>query len=307
MTPLTPLDWNFPIAGELREVSLVPVYIEPLAHSGELLCIGMAARMGEQTETRVLPSLRRLKGVYGPAYKTLLVAAECALASLATHIGRYGLSSQVGTEWGSPVSGISLGTVITTTSRTVEQVIDVYFRAFSSLAATDSPGLSDEREERGAGISAARLERMVRELLTSVRTELSDNFNRTFQVAQGARALRLGYAGRRIVANFSLLWPTQLTGAVRSSKAKLWDLAQAREGAGQGWFSGMSPHSFELLVHQASRDDVIFPDGAIVSVNEAFAELEAEADRYDLRCRPLRGAQLMAQYLLETEQDGTHG
>lgn len=286
---------------ELREVQVAPVFIEPLAGGGELLCVGVVAIMDGQADSVLLPDLRRLKCVYGPAYRTLQIGAECAVASLRAHVQLHGLTAHTNAEWSSPVGGVTLGPVTTTTTRSVQQVMDVYLRAHSSLAASTDAAAMDEKEERGANISAARLERMVKEAVVAARGDLDVNFNRTFRIAANARPMRLGYAGTRIVTNFALLWPTQLTGAVRSSKAKLWDLAQARDGSSHGWFGEFAPQAFELLVHPASKDDVVFSDSVLLSVAEALAELEVEADRYKLRCRSVRGANAMATFLLQAE------
>lgn len=301
MSPGPNLDWNFPFAHELREVRVAPVFLEPMAHSGELLCVGVVARMGDSSGALVLPGMRRFRCLYGETYRTIEVAAECAIASLLAHVREQGLTEQTQLEWTSPVGGVTLGTVTTTTSRSLAQVMDVYLRAHSSLASIGDVSAVDEREERSASLSSARLERLVKEVVLNVRVDLSGNFNRLFRIASDARPLKLGYAGTRVVANFGLLWPTQLSGAVRSSKAKLWDLAQARDGSKQGWFGAAAPQAFELLVHPATVEDVVFSEIALGNVKAALAELEAEADQYDLRCRPLRGPEAMADFLIQAE------
>lgn len=139
--------------------------------------------------------------------------------------------------------------------------------------------------------------REVRELAVKRNPKLDAAFGRQFIVRDGARPLGLGFCGRRIVANFSTLSRKQLAAAVRISKAKLWDLEHARDGASRGWFVG-TPQRFELLLN---APDAASDGSGKGSIAEAFAELEFEADRRDIISRPLGTPKLIVEHLLKAE------
>jgi hypothetical protein len=301
MPPVAAPTLQFPDASLFRRAEAVAVYVSPLAYADERICIGIAARLGDTLKVAPVPGLRRLRCSYGKSFRTLDLAAKLALESLAIHLATRPLVEATLKDWARPSPGVFLGDVQVTSARNIDQAIDALLREFSSLYATDAPAEEEEVEERAAGVSSARLERMVKEQVLALRPEFSSRFDRRYQVSEGARSLRIGYSGQRIVSNFALLWPTQLSGGVRNSKAKLWDLVQARDGATAGWFGTSQPMSFELLVHHASENDVAVTERGIANVKEALEELETEADKHDLRCRPILSPEAIANYLIETE------
>jgi hypothetical protein len=150
-------------------------------------------------------------------------------------------------------------------------------------------------------MSGSRLERLVREAVLEAKPGFSERFDRKYWVKEGARPLRLAFAGEHLVANFALLYPTVLAGAVRLSKAKLWDLAQARDGVQAGWFGNDRPISFELLLQRPDAQDPMVSERGLALVSEAFEELETEADKLELRSRPLASPTAMAKFVIERE------
>lgn len=230
MIPLTPFTQPFPDPAMFKRVSVLPLYVEPVVDSGERLCVAVIARDAERTKSLSLPNLRRLRCLYGDAYRTLELAATYSLKSLEAFVTEHGLSDEAVAKWVSPVDGMAVGEVRHTTSRSIDYALEYYLKRHSSLAATAVEQDDEAREERGASLSGSRLERLIRESVLQARPSFSDRFDRKYWVKEGARPLRLAFAGEHLVANFALLHPSILAGAVRLSKAKLWDLAQARDG-----------------------------------------------------------------------------
>jgi hypothetical protein len=113
--------------------------------------------------------------------------------------------------------------------------------------------------------------------------------------------MRLGYVGENIVANFGQLTIKSLPALVNNSKAKLWDLAQAREGIQTGWFDARAAAAFELFVHYSPAEELEASEKQIQDINETFEELEAEADKLDVRCRRVTNPGQIAEHLLAVE------
>ena len=114
--------------------------------------------------------------------------------------------------------------------------------------------------------------------------------------------MRLGYVGEKVIANFGLLTPKSLSAMVSNSKAKLWDLAQAREGTQTGWFDAeASMATFKLFVHHSRENDVALTERQKQDIGEALEELETEADKLEVRCQALASPADIAKQLVALE------
>lgn len=299
MTFAAPLkSMDFPPREDFRRVLLVPLFIEPMDFSGERICAGIVARCGAETARTSADHVLRYRCVYGSAVETLGMVADLALQSLQSYIAKVEDNVDELQGWTPPSSGISLGRAHVTTARSLDEAL---VHALAEHAAAVAIG--GQQPDRGivgdryASMSSVRLEREVRELAVKRSPKLDAAFGRQFIVRDGARPLGLGFCGRRIVANFSALARKQLAAAVRISKAKLWDLEQARDGASRGWFVG-TPQRFELLLN---APDAASDGSGKGSIAEALAELEFEADRKDIISRPLGSPKLIVEHLLKAE------
>jgi len=58
---------------------------------------------------------------------------------------------------------------------------------------------------------------------------------------------------------------------------------------------------FELLINRIRQDDPHYSDRQVESVQEAVNELEMEADKKEIRCRPLESPDAIAQVIVEAE------
>lgn len=289
---------DFPPKEDFQEVLLVPIFIEPMDFSGERICGGVVARSAGKTVRTNAEHVLRYRSVYGSAVATLGMVAELALASLQAHLEDSDGSVENLQRWVAPSSGISLGRARVTSARSLEEALaSALFEHAASVAIGGHQRDRGVVGDRYASMSSVRLEREVRELVVKHSPKLSAAFGREFIVRDGARPLGLGFCGRRIVANFSTLSRKQLAAAVRISKAKLWDLEQARDGAARGWFVG-TPQRFELLLNasDAPRDG-----SGNELIDEAYAELEFEADRKEIISRRLASSKLIVEHLLKVE------
>jgi len=276
--------------------------VELKPYSGERICGGIAV-IDENRAVTVAPvdGLSRLRCVYGDGVAVLELARTVALESLEQHLARVGTSGLE--RWTPPVEGVALGPPLVTASSSVREQLRSALLEYSSLA-----GVVDEAEieittadQRSAASSAARLLSAIQKAVAAVQPGRLARFNQSYRVREDARPLKLGYVGPNIVANFAAVFPQQLAARVNLSKAKLWDLAQARVGARRGWFTDAQPAHYELLVHRPTEGNVEYSQRQLAKVAEALAELDAEADRVEIRCRPLTSAEAIAQHLLAVD------
>jgi hypothetical protein len=84
------------------------------------------------------------------------------------------------------------------------------------------------------------------------------------------------------------------------SKAKLWDLGQLRQDVKRDMFS-QSLTRFELLVYRPREESPEYSERQMKGIQEAVVELEAEADKVEIRCRPATSHEEMAATLLQAE------
>lgn len=263
---------------------------------------GLVVHSAAGTESYTLKALHKLKAVYGSKYRSLVTASDFALASLKHHIHAHGMENLM--QWNPPCEGVYVGKTLHTTTNTIAEAVRVSFVEWSSLYENPLESASDEstvKEHRWASLSASRLETIVKEVVSKARPDLEARFAKKYSIKTDARPMRLGFVGQKIVTNFALIVPNSLGALVGQSKAKLWDLASAREGLQSGWFQEEGVDTFELLIQHASRKDVQYSDRQLANVTAALAELEAEADKLDIRSRAVETTDLMASHLLSIE------
>jgi|GEM_PF-2315628 len=296
---------SFPDRDRFKKVELVAVYIEPRVDSGERTCVGVVALQEGAVKYEEVPNLKRLRCLYGSAHTGLIYAGQLALKSLSDHIMRLGFEEAL-QAWTPPAQGLFLGKSVTTASTSLEDALRVSLGQFSSLyAESDEPQGEDELTEDDVTLDSDRgwtLERLVKETTLLLRPEFKDRFGQKYRIKEGARAMRLGYVGEKLVANFGLLTHKALSALVNNSKAKLWDLAQAREGRQTGWFdASTSAANFELFIQQSSDAELIYTPKQKVDIAEALAELETEADKLRVRCRSVVSPVEIARQLVAAE------
>ncbi len=289
----------FPHRRSTQKASWLPVYIEPVVGSGERLCIGVVVADSHQHLVVPVPALDRLACIYGDAAAALSNSAALTLAALHHRIAREGEGALSSLR--ASLDGVFMGSIRTAAGESLEDIARTGLMQSASLVekAVEEED-SVEAGERMA-LSTRRLERLIKETVVGSRPELANAFNRAFRITADARPMRVGFVGRKLAANFGLLVPGPLATLVNNAKAKLWDLGQLRTGTQSGIFQGSAGMNFELLVHRAREDDPQYSDRQVKSVDAAVVELEEEADKVSIRCRPMTSPGQMAEFLLQQE------
>ena len=291
--------FDFPARRSTRKASWAPIYIEPVVGSGERICTAVVAGDDNGFIVVPVPSLDRLSCLYGTQAQALSFANDLALNAIRDWISTRGFAAIE--KWLSPVEGVLLGASRRGAGESLEDVARTGLLQCASLV--EKLVEEDETSEAVARteVSTRRLEKLVREAVVEARPELHKRFDQRFRVNERARETRIGFTGNRLIANFGMLVPGQLAVLVNNAKAKLWDLEQLRSGALGGMFPQTGGVSFELLLNRVPPDAPQYSDRQIASIEEAGQELEAEADKVQIRARQMTSPGEIATFVLEKE------
>lgn len=289
---------GFPPHNYAVHAKWIPLYIEPMVGSGERITIGVAVANNTDFVVMSVPSLERLQCVYGSESEALVYAASTALDSMETMLVTDGVSSL--SNWKSPFEGVFSGRIREGAGESLESIAHMALSLCSSIVEIKS---NDETvNEHQHSLSESRLEKMVRDVVISNRPGLDSAFGRSFKAQPRARSAKINFVGQNLAANFSLLIPNYLSRQVKDAKAKLWDLAQLQEYLDDSRFDLSNDlNRFELLVHRIRYDDPQYSDRQVEQIHEAIFELEAEADKKEIRCRDLQSAEEIANVIIQAE------
>lgn len=287
---------SFPSRNEAVRAEWMPLYLEPMLGSGERICIGIATANSAGFLVVPVTALNRLECVYGKGVESILIAAELVITSLRTALSKSGASAL--RSWTPPMEGIYSGHVASGAGASLEEIARTGLTACASLVeriAEVDDSLASER------VSGNRLEQLIKARVLATRPGLEQMFGRQRKLGEHIRPTTIGFVGNVIAANFGVLAPHQLSINVKDIKSKLWDLAQLREDFGSPSLITSTVTRFEMLIHRPANDAPEYNERQIININEAANELEAEADKKDIRCRPLTGHEAIANVLLEAE------
>lgn len=289
---------DFPERRDAVQGEWAPIYIEPIVGSGERICIGVVAVNGGASLVVPVVSLERLECIYGKGVDAILLASRVAVEYTREALGKQG--AQALKTWKAPMDGLYIGATVRAEGNTLEEIGRTGVTASASLVEK----LADSEEEgegRGSGLTTNRLEELIKQRVITVRPVLEQRFRVQRRVRENARPAIIGFIGEKIAANFGMLLPGRLGPLVDISKAKLWDLAQLREDVRRGDLFSQPLNRFELLVYQPREESPEYSLRQMRGIQEAVVELEAEADKLEIRCRPATSHEEIAETLLQAE------
>jgi len=290
--------FNFPPRRSTHYAKWAPVYIEPIVGSGERLCIAIAVADDNDYFVYAVPGVERLTCVYGPHANSLVAASQIIVGFVQRQVAKFHVSSLA--EWPAPMEGVYFGKIREGAGVNLEDIALTAAIQCASLArrTLESETISADGND---GESSNRLDTIIKDAVLEARPDFAKFFGRSFKTSENARAAHFGFAGHKLVANFGLLVPHTLSTQVRNAKAKLWDLKQLKSGAMSGFFDEHNVIDFELLLHRLPDNEPSYSDRQIVSLKEAVLELEQEADKVEVRCRPMYSTGEIAKYVLSKE------
>jgi hypothetical protein len=209
------------------------------------------------------------------------------------------------------IEGLTIGEVRVGAGESTGDLMELALQQVSALYAPANPlELSSlDSPDLEAPVSGERFIAEVRKRVVATRPSHKVRFAVAYRPSQAARVIRFGYVGSVVAANFASLNARRLqtvTAQVDRAKARLWDLHQLSSGVLADAPLGLpSQLRYELLVHRplggrsVSSGDL--PVNLRRAIGEAEEELEAEADKFDIRFLPMRSPELIAQHLLQAE------
>jgi hypothetical protein len=298
MTALvSPNGFDFPKRRDAISGEWAPLYLEPVVGSGERICIGVAAVNGTASLVVPVVALDRLECLYGKSVDAIMLASRMALEYTREVLDKHGAEAL--RSWKAPMDGAYIGPAIRSEADTLEEIARTGLTASSSLVEKLADA-DEESDGRGGTLTTSRLEELVKERVVSARPPLGGRFRVQRWVRENARPAVIGFVGDHIAANFGMLVPGRLGALVDISKAKLWDLGQLREDVKRDMFS-QSLNRFELLVYRPRDESPEYSVRQMKGIQEAVVELEAEADKVEIQCRPMMSHEEMADTLLQAE------
>ncbi|MFW6342491.1 MAG: hypothetical protein ACOC00_05675 [Halothiobacillaceae bacterium] len=196
-------------------IQWMPVYIEPIPHSGERLCIAVAFRpqQGRPRTIKTLPP-RAAKCLFRHHAVGMARMAEQITASLDSH----NRSGHEMTAWPPPFEGVHAGAVSTIRERTIDAAINTVTENVASLSqATPTPRQSERASDAWAKDIKAHAPR------------LKDLFNVQLNDERASK-ITIGFLAGHLAAEFAALnanatWSAQSTTYYR----KLINLTMAKQ------------------------------------------------------------------------------
>lgn len=280
-----------------------PIYLEPMVGSGERLCIGVVAADEGAAIVRKVDGLDRLACLYGVEANAFIYASQVALSSTEQKV-QEGIRSLV--TWRGAMDGLIVGDVRDGAGESLEDVAATGLMQCASLLLRRQIDVESTAANvvpySPAEATLKRLESLVRDEVAAQRPALISLFWQQYRISKNARATRIGFMGQRLAANFGMLIPGRIGPLVDHAKAKLWDLTQLKQaGIGSDLLPRTENMAFELLLHRVSEQDPQYSTRQLAQVAAAVLELEEEADKASIRCRPMYSTKDIADFLLKAE------
>lgn len=268
-----------------------PIRLEPIAHSGERITIGVVA-VPEQGAPAVASALQpdAVKCVFGAQAEQFLAVVGLVLDDLRAHL-RTGADLA---QWLPPVHGASLDTAQPGAGDNIADIIRQGLRrtaCFSALLAASSDELEPEEDQ------VDRWPILVRRAVEARAPQLAGNFKKQVRLRDQARPTEIDYYSPRAAIGLGKLRPFCLAGDVRWAKAKLMDLENLR--GRQGMFPA---EHHQILLYRPHDDDASFTVRQMTALAAAVIELESYADDHQIRVDPVYDAEQACNRILRLER-----
>lgn len=266
-----------------------PFFWEPVEGTGERLMAGVVMHFnGEWAAERMLRD-DVLECLYGKAAanpRKLIDEALHLFLSIARAGGFEALASL-----NEPLMGLYPGAPRTTDALSLREAFRQAVLLHASLAQLDAWDELEESDTPTAEEVNKRFSTEVREAVVNLRPDLARNFNRAGTLFDGGRPVKFGYLSDKAILHFSVLSAVRQAASVRDARARLWELARAKDRE-------RSLHA--ALITAVPRDDD--PTLGIKQREAALAnrvEIEREADIAEMHLYAVTNVGEAAKKVLE--------
>ncbi len=277
-----------------------PLYYYPVMGSQDRLTVAVVAISddGSQVAISRAPGLERLHCLFGEQ-----AAAPLALIDHVIEALKNDISERRGHALSEPkllLSGFEFGEVKAGSGQAIKNIADAWIKQISILSVTDDDPASNVNSlpyTTGHIVAPGREAKLVpsvrREVLARV-PMVSGEFNYQFHSRGKVAPVRIGFHGRGLVADFYRLNSGTLAGSIERIRSKLWVLADHRDEARE-----MSHVPHEMLVLRKPQADLTREERK--AIEGACHDLEIEADRREIRFRPLTSVSDIAERIVQAE------
>ncbi|MDY6798530.1 MAG: hypothetical protein SVX28_07265 [Pseudomonadota bacterium] len=268
------------------------VFMEPIAGSGERLCVAVAAQ-GTDRAYQVVPVIREstAKCMLGHAGPGFLEMINLVVNSLERHLKT---GSVLGT-WQPPMTGVYPGEARSGRVEDLTMMLRTTARNSAFLSRMADFTADDDVEVTVSD----RWLTQVKEAMAQEHPELVRNFSRKLQLYTGGSPTNFDYVGGNYVAQLSRIVPGNgLSTYNRIAKSKMWELISLRDKGHTGLFQ---VENFELILYRPGKSDPSFSESDINRVYEVFHELEEEADQQELRVHGVQSPEGAVRHILNGE------
>lgn len=261
---------------------------EPVAGTGEKLMAGVIVDFdGHLSAHRILRDdmLDNLFGKQSIAPKKLIDTSLEALLDLAGAVGLKDLM---------PVFGIFPGELRTIQANNLAEAVRISALMYSSLANLNKIDELEVDDAPSQEDTNRRFSTEIRDAVDDINPLLTQYFNRSAKLLNDGLDVKFGFLSHRAILHFGVINPNRQTSGVRDARARLWELAQAKDYS--------SINNAALIIAAPRSDDPTLSAKQLKSVLENLYEIEREADANTLRLYQVNTSLEGAKRVIELAQ-----
>lgn len=275
----------------------VAMFLEPIAGSGERLCVAVAAR-GEDGRWRIAPVLGddQARCMVGEQADRLFGFARVGMTSLEQHLE----SGEPLNTWSAPASGLTLGPIARGHVTDLPMMLRTLARNHAFLSSPPSFSDTSIDDTASPDDGSEKWLKQVRHAVNARNPLLDGAFSQRITLVEQGIPTRLDFLGHRLAAQIGCLIPgSALSRQMCIAKAKLWDLEALRD-SGRGPIPQGSQR-YELLIYRPADNGASYSDRSMALLRAALTDLEAASDRRSLRVRPVFSTDEAAEAIIAAE------
>lgn len=265
-----------------------PVFWEPVTGTGERIMVGVLYKFDSIiSSTRLIRDdvLDSLYGQHSSAAAKSLIDTGLNLLTTAAQVASIHEAKM-------PLMGLFPGEVRTTGANNLNELLRTAALLYSSLSNLDKLDEDEEADTPLAEEVNKRFSTEVRELVLKIQPNLVTFFGKAGPLIEGGQIVRFGYLSPRLVAHFSVLHAARQSASVRDARARLWELAKARDIA--------QIRSATLITAVPRLDDATLGTKQRDQIQSNIEQITREADASEIRLHAVNTTEQAANKLLES-------
>ncbi|MFW8596157.1 hypothetical protein [Cribrihabitans neustonicus] len=271
----------------------------------ERLVVGVAVVNSEGFHVEPANAVGRLHCFYGDDAFATISAIEIAIDHLRNELALRSVEAL--TDPNHVISGVHVGELRTAEGDSLQAIGKSWMAVLSSLyqeqveaskIVASNANVADPQESSGD-----RLPFLVCDYVKAQRAGYAGFFSSDLREGKQRRnkgsshKVIIDFSGSKLVANFGTLKAGALTASVNIVKRRLWDLKVERDRDP----NSVLDRKHEMILQRPHADDPQLSEKQQENLNEAFEELEHQADQEELRLRALNTVVEIGDHVLKLE------